>query len=253
MSLIGEQILLRIYLTSADRAPHTPTYERILKSARSEGLAGATVLKGIMGFGQRGVIKSSPLSIVEHVPVIIEIVDTAEKIERFVAATLRPLMIHGLATLERAAVMMYRHRKDNPTERLNLRDTAEPLSTLPQGETIMKFNETGVLLRVFLGEADRDGSKPLYESILAKARELGLSGATVLRGIEGFGANSVVHKSALLEMSSDLPIVIEIVDTHQKIESLLPYLETVVQEGMVTMEYVAIVIYRHNPSDAPAA
>ena len=252
MSLTGEQILLRIYLSSADRAPHTPTYERILKSARSDGFAGATVLKGIMGFGKRGIIKASPLSIVEHVPVVVEIVDSAEKIERFVTGTLKPLMIHGLATLERAAVMMYRHRKAALGDRLRLRAPQEPLSTLPQGDS-MKINETGVLLRVFLGEGDRAGNKPLYESILAKARELGLSGATVLRGIEGFGANSVVHKSALLEMSSDLPIVIEMVDTHERIETLLPYLEQVVQEGMVTMEYVAIVVYRHNPSDAPTA
>ena len=115
----------------------------------------------------------------------------------------------------------------------------------------MTINENGVLLRVFIGESDRHENKPLYEAILAKAREMGLSGATVLRGVEGFGANSVVHKAALLEMSTDLPIVIEIVDVREKVESLLPYLEQVVAEGMITMEYVAIVVYRHNPADAP--
>ena len=113
----------------------------------------------------------------------------------------------------------------------------------------MTLNETGVLLRIFIGESDRHDGKPLHEVILGKARELGLSGATVLRGVEGFGANSVVHKAALLEMSTDLPIVIEIVDANEKIELLLPFLGQVVQEGMVTMEYVAIVVYRHNPAD----
>jgi len=115
----------------------------------------------------------------------------------------------------------------------------------------MTLNENGILLRVFAGESDRaaDG-KPLHEAVLSKARELGLSGGTVLRGTEGFGANSVVHKAQLLEMSSDLPIVIEIVDTQEKIQRLLPYLEQVVQEGMITMEYVAIIFYRHNPADA---
>src|SRR5690348_17171468 len=88
MSFIGEQVLLRIYLCSADRAPHTPTVERIIKSARHEGLAGATVLKGIMGFGTRGVIKASAISLVEHAPVIVEIVDSAEKIQRFCQGTL---------------------------------------------------------------------------------------------------------------------------------------------------------------------
>src|SRR5205814_6815435 len=126
------------------------------------------------------------------------------------------------------------------------------LSTLPQIQSggRMTINENGVLLRVFIGESDRHQSRPLYEVILQKAREMGLSGATVLRGVEGFGANSVVHKAALLEMSTDLPIVIEIVDVREKVESLLPYLEQVVAEGMITMEYVAIVVYRHNPADA---
>ena len=110
----------------------------------------------------------------------------------------------------------------------------------------MIINESGVLLRVFIGESDRHETRPLYEAILSKARELGLSGATVLRGVEGFGANSVVHKAALLEMSTDLPIVIEAADTREKIEAILPFLEQVVLEGMVTMEYVAIVLYRHS-------
>ena len=114
----------------------------------------------------------------------------------------------------------------------------------------MTINENGVLLRVFIGESDRHENKPLYEAILAKAREMGLSGATVLRGVEGFGANSVVHKAHLLEMSSDLPIVIEIVDADEKINLLLPHLESMVQEGLITMEQVQVLAYRHDPADA---
>src|SRR3954452_10353871 len=102
MSLIGEQVLLRIYLSSADRAPHTPSVERIVKAARQEGLAGATVLKGIMGFGTRGIIKASALSMVEHAPIIVEIVDSADKIQGFLSGILEKLLVHGLATLERA-------------------------------------------------------------------------------------------------------------------------------------------------------
>src|SRR5947208_250272 len=84
---------------------------------------------------------------------------------------------------------------------------------------------TGVLVRVFIGESDRHAGRPLYEAIVQTARELGLAGATVLRGTEGFGANSVVHKASLLEMSSDLPIVVEIVDVEEKVRRLLPHLE----------------------------
>jgi hypothetical protein len=117
----------------------------------------------------------------------------------------------------------------------------------------MTTNEKGVLLRVFIGESDRFQNKPLYEAIVQKVRELDLAGATVLRGSEGFGANSVVHKSALLAMSVDLPIVIEMVDTEEKIKLILPHLEQMVEEGMVTMEYVMILIYRHDPKDGVQA
>lgn len=114
----------------------------------------------------------------------------------------------------------------------------------------MTIQDNGVLLRVFIGDSDKFQGKPLHETIVQKVRELGLAGATVLRGSQGFGARSVIHRAGLLEMSTDLPIVIEIVDSEEKIKTLLPHLETMVQEGMITMEYVKILMYRH---DAPAA
>jgi len=255
MSLLGEQVLLRAYLRSADRAPLTPTHELILKAARSSGLAGATVLRGIKGFGSRGMIAHSAWSIAEHVPVIVEIVDAGEKIVRFIEGPLDGLMTGGMLTLERANVMMYRHRKHDQPNQLRLGQLLLPLSTLPQIELRghMTSKQDGVLLRIFIGEDDRADGKPLPDAIIQKARELGLAGATVLRGSEGFGAHSVVHKAKLLEMSADLPIVIEMVDTEPKIAALLPYLETIVQEGMITMEHVMIVLYRHGqPEPQPA-
>src|SRR4051812_21172869 len=110
MPLIGEQVLLRIYLESADRAPHEPTYVRILKAARARGLAGATVLRGIHGAGTRGVLSVSSWAVVQHLPVILEIVDAAAAVARFVDEDLAGLISDGLATLERAAVIRYRHR-----------------------------------------------------------------------------------------------------------------------------------------------
>src|SRR2546422_11700357 len=110
----------------------------------------------------------------------------------------------------------------------------------------MKIPEQGKLLRIFVGESDRWHHQPLYEAIVLKARELGLAGATVLRGPMGFGANSRVHTSKLLELSTDLPIVIELVDSAEKIQSLLPFLDEVVSEGMITVEAVRALRYRHN-------
>jgi uncharacterized protein len=257
MSVASEQILLRVYLQSADRAPHVPTYTQLVAAARREKLAGATAIRGIMGAGYHGILKKpSPFSMVEHVPIIVEIVDTAEKIAAFVHGTMDGLMIGGMATLERAAVMMVRDGKSAPATGLaDMAVALHPLSTVPKiepGSHIMKINENGILLRVFIGESDRWEHQPLFEAIVQKVRELGLAGATVLRGCEGFGANSVVHKSRLLEMSSDLPILIEIVDSEENIRTLQPHLETMVQEGMITMEYVMILMYRHNHADVPS-
>jgi PII-like signaling protein len=247
MSLMGEQVLLRVYLQSADRSPHVPTHERIVQAARKEKLAGVTVLRGILGAGKRGVIKPSAWTIVKHEPVIVEMVDSAEKIVTFVEGTLEPLMVGGMLTLERAAVMMYRQRAQDEPNVLRIAEALKPLSTMPkiQPGSHMKIQENGVLVRVFIGESDRFAGKPLYEAIVQKAREIGLAGATVLRGTEGFGANSIVHKAALLEMSSDLPVVIEMVDSEEKIKGLLPHLEGMVKEGMITMEYVVVLVYRH--------
>jgi uncharacterized protein len=253
MTLSGEQILLRAWLQSADRSPHVPTYERLLRAARDSHLAGATVLRGILGAGHTGILRPAAISIVRHEPVILEIVDSPEKIAAFLQGPVDELLTHGLLTLERANVIMYRQRKHDHPNQFKLASPVEPLSTLPPlnlRSPHMQTQQSGILLRVFTGESDRHDNQPLHEAIIQKIRQLGLAGATVLRGSEGFGANSVVHKSSLLDMSSDLPIVTEIVDTKDKIDTLLPHLESMVQEGMITMEYVQILLYRHNPADA---
>ncbi len=108
----------------------------------------------------------------------------------------------------------------------------------------MHLPEDGKLLRIFIGESDRWEHKPLYEAIVLKARELGLAGATVLRGPMGFGATSRLHTSKILRLSEDLPLIIEIVDTEQQIQSFLPHLDLMVKEGLVTLEKVQVIKYR---------
>lgn len=111
----------------------------------------------------------------------------------------------------------------------------------------MKISEEGQLLRIFIGESDRWHGKPLYEAIILKAREMGIAGATMLRGLMGFGAASRIHTAKILRLSQDMPIVIEIVDSADKIESLLPIVDEMVEEGMVTVERVRVIQYRHKP------
>lgn len=108
----------------------------------------------------------------------------------------------------------------------------------------MHLPEDGKLLRIFIGESDRWEHKPLYEAIVLKARELGLAGATVLRGPMGFGANSRLHTAKILRLSEDLPLIIEIVDSEEQIQLLLPHLDIMVKEGLVTLEKVQIIKYR---------
>lgn len=108
----------------------------------------------------------------------------------------------------------------------------------------MKLEREGKLLRIFIGENDRWEGKPLFEAIVLKVRELGGAGATVLRGIEGFGAQSRIHTARILRLSEDLPIVVEIVDTAERIDALLPTLDTMIRDGLVTIEDVRVVRYR---------
>jgi len=109
----------------------------------------------------------------------------------------------------------------------------------------MEVPRDSMLLRIFIGESDRWNHKPLYEAIVLKAREMHLGGATVLRGPMGFGKSSRMHTAKILRLSMDLPIVIEIVDSEEKIQALLPALEEMMSGGMVTLERVRVIEYRH--------
>src|SRR5262249_58182502 len=112
-----------------------------------------------------------------------------------------------------------------------------------QGGLRMKLSEDGQLLRIFIGESDHWHGKPLYEAIILKARELGIAGATMLRGMMGYGTASRIHTAKILRLSEDLPVVIEIVDSAEKIDTLLPLIDQMVQEGLVTLQKVQRIHY----------
>jgi PII-like signaling protein len=108
-----------------------------------------------------------------------------------------------------------------------------------------KFVGEKVLMRIFTGETKMFGLKPLYEALVQLFREEGLAGATVLRGVSGFGAHGVYHTFKLLELSSDLPMVIEVVESQEKINSIMPKLDGMIDSGMVTLEKVNVILYTH--------
>ena len=155
-----------------------------------------------------------------------------------------PYFAEGTITLERARVLMYRAASGTRPVA-----SAEVVATQHRSAArevrTMKMPEDGVLLRIFIGESDREKGRdrPLFEAIVRRAREAHLAGATVLRGPMGFGRHSRVHAAKLLELSTDLPIVIEIVDSEEKINAFLPVVDELVTEGLVTIEAVRVLKY----------
>ena len=109
----------------------------------------------------------------------------------------------------------------------------------------MQLPQDSLLLRIFVGESDRFEGRPLYEAIVLKAREAGLAGATVLRSPMGYGANSRLHTAKILRLSDDLPMIIEIVDEEEKINGFLPVLDPMMGGGLVTLEKIKVIRYRH--------
>ena len=118
----------------------------------------------------------------------------------------------------------------------------------------MHLPQDAMLLRVFIGESDRWHHKPLYEAIVLKAREMHLAGATVLRGPMGFGKSSRLHTAKILRLSFDLPVVIEIVDSEEKLQQFLPVLDEMMKAGLITLEPVRVIHYRGEepPAETPA-
>ncbi len=115
----------------------------------------------------------------------------------------------------------------------------------------MKIEGTGLLVRIYIGEADTRNGRPLYEEIVRFLRDRGIAGATVLRGIEGFGAKAHLHTARILRLSEDLPVLIEVVDQEDRLRDVLPELDAMVADGLITLERVEVLAYRATGSPRP--
>ncbi len=245
MKIDAEQVLCRFQLSSLARHHDEALYQWIVRAAHLEGLQGATVLKGIVGLRPDGsLIRESLWSLSQERPVIVEIVDGPRHIERLLARV-EPELREGTITLERAHVALYRAGRTADSSVHPADVVASQDASAASEVKSMKLPEEGVLLRIFIGESDRDPAqdRPLYEAIVMRAREAHLAGATVLKGPLGFGKHSRLHSAKLLELSTDLPILIEIVDSQEKINAFLPTVDELVSEGLVTLEAVRILKY----------
>ena len=246
MKIESEQVLCRFQLSNFIRHGMSPLYEWIVETAHREGLQGATVLKGFFGLRPEGsLLEQHAWSLSQELPILVEVVDAASRIEALLGKV-EPVFREGVITLERAHVLFSRAGAREPSAPLAGRQVVSTAAvSAAYGVRTMKIPETGVLLRIFIGESDKEPGRdrPLYEAIVRKAREAHLAGATVLRGPMGFGRHSRVHTAKLLELSTDLPVVIEIVDAEEKVDAFLPTVNELVTEGLVTLEAVRILRY----------
>jgi uncharacterized protein len=232
--LEGPAERLRIILGQADQHRHHPVFVEIIQRARSTGMAGATAISGVVGYGASSRVHRQhtwPLS--ADTPVVVVIVDQPERIDQF-AAGLDELIVGGLVGRGPVEIL---GRPPGPTE-------------LEEREGHMRREGTGKRLTIYCGEADRYRHHSLAEAVVELAREEGIAGATVLRGIEGFGASSRLHTSRILSMSDDLPMVIEMVDRDDRIVAILPRIEQMIGTGLVTLEDLQVWQYRAVPHDA---
>jgi PII-like signaling protein len=248
VKLEAEQVLCRFNLSNLVHHGAEPLYQWIIEAAHREGLQGATLLKGFMGLRPDGsLLREHSWTLAQEAPMIVEVVDGPHHVEKLLARV-EPCFKDGMITLERAHVALYRGGEAD----LKPKDVAPRCDVIATKEAstawevkTMKMPEEGVLLRIFIGESDREKGhdRPLYEGLVLRAREAHLAGATVLKGPMGFGRHSRMHTSKLLELSADLPIVIEIVDAEEKIRSFMPVVDELVTEGLVTLEAVRIIKY----------
>ena len=239
-----EQVLCRFHLTNFLHHQGAPLSNWIVHTAHQQKMQGATVLKGIYGLLSNGtILAEKKWALSQQLPEIVEVVDAVGPLTRLLAAV-EPHFREGVITLERAHVVLYRARPQRAPLPSDVDVVATRDRSLAAEIKTMKLPEHGVLLRIFIGASDRtpDG-RPLYEAIVLQAREAHLAGATVLKGPVGFGQHSRLHSANLLELSTDLPIVIEIVDAEEKIDAFLPTVDELVTEGLVTLEAVRILKY----------
>lgn len=234
---------LVVYVSSTERYEGQPAYKAIVGFLEKHGCAGATVTKAVAGYGASGKIRKPKLfSFGEDVSMRIEAVETARKIDALLP-WIYEMVESGLIEVQDTEV---------------IKEAAEISEEREEG-TVMKHQKlegSAKLLRIHIGESDRWENEPLSDAIVKRLRMMDIAGATVYRGIAGYGAEQRVHQSSWFSLSSDLPIMITVIDTEEKIRSVLPFLDEMVDDGLVAISDVEIIRYRHRTrgkDELPAA
>jgi PII-like signaling protein len=223
-----------IYVNEDARHHLTALHDAVLDYLLHKGIGGATATRAFSGFGSHHTLHTPRIeALAEHLPIRIEFIETAAKVDE-VLPTLYEMVTDGLIEVQDTTVLKAYRTAPAP----------EPARLHHRQQTQAK------LLRVFLGEADRWHDEPLYEAIVKKLRSMEIAGATVYRGILGYGAKGHQHKKSFLHVSQDLPIMISVVDAPAKISAAAEAIETMLEDGLIVMSDAEIVRLLRGPDES---
>jgi len=223
-----------IYVNEDTQEHFESLYERILMFLMHKGVSGATATRALSGFGAHRVLRTPKIEVLaDHLPIRIEFIDTVEKVDELLP-TLYEMVTDGLIEVQ-----------DTTVVKIATKDKRSPEPHQPHERKTGKAK----MMRIFLGEADRWNDEPLYNAIVKRLRMMDIAGATVYRGILGYGAKGHTHKQNLLHTSRDLPIMIAVVETEDKLIQAAAAVEEMLQDGLIVVSDVDMVrlIHSHSP------
>jgi PII-like signaling protein len=228
-----------IYVNEDTKHHHVPLYESVLTFLMHHGVSGATATRAMAGFGAHHVVHTTKIEVLSYsLPIRIEFVETAEKVAELLP-TLYDMVTDGLIEVHDTTVVKVAMKEKRP----------EPAHAHERKQGPAK------LMRIFIGEADRWKGEPLYDAIVKKLRMMGISGASVYQGILGYGAKGHTHKQRFFHSSKDLPIMIEVVDSAEKLAAAAAEIESMIEDGLIVTSDVELIrlVHRHTLEEASDA
>lgn len=234
MLVAGKAVKVSIYLSEGSTHHGVSTYSSILDFLFFRGVSGATVLKGVAGFGaDHHIHSSSTVELSGHLPLKIEFIESRDKVNELLGK-LEELAGSGMIELQDTTVAKPA-RVSKPSERASSDHT--------------KIEGKAKLMRIYVGESDRWHDKPLHDALVRAMRANDLAGVTVYRGILGYGAHRRMYRDKPFHLSHDASVMLSVVDTEEKLQAFLPIVESMVEEGLIVMSDVDIIKYAHRASD----
>lgn len=213
-----------------------PLYEAILTFLLHKGVAGATATRAMAGFGAHHTMHTAKIEVLaEHLPVRIEFIETAAKVDELLP-TLYDMVTDGVIEVQ-------------ATEIVKAADSRQPEPKTPHAELKGKAR----MMRIYLGESDQWQGEPLYDAIVKRLRLMDIAGATVYRGILGYGVKRHTHKSGALHFSRDLPVMISVVDTEENLARAVDAVESMMQDGIIVLSDVDVIRLVRSQPEAPDA